>query len=110
MPTRASIFTRAMQNCRSLTNGLPPRACLHLAEADVRPPRRKSEFDAKLKPSIPHRSALRCSLFLERPTPCAWTYTDRPFELSREVTLVVEAALRGHIGERQPVIAQLFLG
>src|SRR6185295_7613887 len=48
----------------------------------------------KLPPSIPHRSALRCSLFLERPTPCAWTYADRPFELSREVTLVAEAALQ----------------
>jgi hypothetical protein len=54
-------------------------------------------FDPKLKPSIPHRSALRCSLFLERPTPRARTYTDRLSENSREVTLVAEAALRGHI-------------
>jgi hypothetical protein len=49
-------------------------------------------------------------LLLENPTPRARTYADRPSELSREVTLVGEAALCGHIGERQPVIAQLFLG
>jgi hypothetical protein len=49
-------------------------------------------------------------LLLESPTPRARTYADRPSELSREVTLVGEAALCGHIGERQPVIAQLFLG
>ena len=49
-------------------------------------------------------------LSLEGPTPRARTYADRLSENSREVTLVAEAALRGHIGERQPVIAQLFLG
>jgi bacterioferritin-associated ferredoxin len=49
-------------------------------------------------------------LFRERPAPCAWTYADDAFEVSREMTLIAEAALRGHIGERQPVIAQLFLG
>ena len=70
----------------------------------------QSPFNPKLKPSIPHRSALRCSLFLERPTPCAWTYANNAGEESREMTLIVEAALRCHIGERQPVIAQLFLG
>jgi len=56
-----------------------------------------SAFDPQRKPSIPHRSALRCSLFLERPTPRAGTYADRLSENSREVTLVAEAALRGHI-------------
>jgi hypothetical protein len=30
--------------------------------------------------------------------------------LALEMTLIAEAALRGHIGERQPVIAQLFFG
>jgi hypothetical protein len=70
----------------------------------------RTVFDPKLRPSIPHRSALRCSLFLERSTPRARTYADRPSELSREMGLIAEAALRGHIGERQPVIAQLFLG
>ena len=49
-------------------------------------------------------------LFLERPTPCAWTYANNAGEVLREMTLIAEAALRGHIGERQPVIAQLFLG
>jgi hypothetical protein len=51
-----------------------------------------------------------CSLFLERPTPCAWGYPNNAGEVSREMTLIAEAALRGHIGEREPVIAQLFLG
>jgi hypothetical protein len=36
-------------------------------------------------------------LSLEGPTPRAWTYADRLSENSREVTLVAEAALRGHI-------------
>jgi hypothetical protein len=36
-------------------------------------------------------------LSLECPTPRAWTYADRLSENSREVTLVAEAALRGHI-------------
>ena len=49
-------------------------------------------------------------LFFERPTPCPWTYANNALEVSREMTLIAEAALRGHIGERQPVIAQLFLG
>jgi hypothetical protein len=44
-------------------------------------------------------------LFLERPTPCAWTYANNAGEVLREMTLIAEAALRGHIGERQPVIA-----
>jgi hypothetical protein len=66
--------------------------------------------DPKLKPSIPHRSALRCSLFLSRSTPCAWSYTNNAGEVTREMRVVAEAALHGHIGERQPVIAQLFLG
>src|SRR6478609_1293823 len=70
----------------------------------------RSAYDPKLKPSIPHRSALRCSLFLERSTPCAWTYTNNTDEVTREMRLITEAALRGHIGERQPVIAQLFPG
>ena len=48
-------------------------------------------------------------LFLERPTPSARTYANNAFEMSREMTLIAEATLRGHIGERQPVIAQLFL-
>jgi len=87
-----------------------PDQCLHSAEADVRPPRKKSGFDPKLKPSIPHRSALRCSLFLSRSTPCAWSYTNNAGEVTREMRVVAEAALHGHIGERQPVIAQLFLG
>jgi hypothetical protein len=46
----------------------------------------------------------------DSPTPRARSYADRLSENSRKVTLVAEAALRGHIGERQPVIAQLFLG
>jgi hypothetical protein len=33
----------------------------------------------------------------ESPTPCTRTYADRLSENSREVTLVAEAALRGHI-------------
>src|SRR5258705_11970294 len=49
-------------------------------------------------------------LFLERPTPCAWTYANNALEMSREMTLIAEAALRGYIGERQPAIAQLFFG
>jgi hypothetical protein len=49
-------------------------------------------------------------LFLERSTPCAWTYANNAGEVLREMTLIAEAALRGHIGERQPVIAQLVLG
>ena len=49
-------------------------------------------------------------LSLESPTPCARTYADCLSESSAQVTLVAEAALGGHIGERQPVIAQLFLG
>jgi hypothetical protein len=53
---------------------------------------------------------LRCLLLLKSPTPRARTYADRPSELSREVTLIAEAALRRHIGERQPVIAQFLLG
>jgi hypothetical protein len=69
-----------------------------------------SGFDLKLKPSIPHRSALRCSLFLERSTPCAWSHTNNADEVTREMRLIAEGALRGHIGEPQPVIAQLFLG
>ena len=36
-------------------------------------------------------------LSLESPTPRARTYTDRLSENSREVALVAEAALRGHI-------------
>jgi hypothetical protein len=36
-------------------------------------------------------------LSLESPTPRARTYADRLSESSREVTLVAEAALRGHI-------------
>jgi hypothetical protein len=36
-------------------------------------------------------------LSLENPTPHARTYADRLSENSREVTLVAEAALRGHI-------------
>jgi hypothetical protein len=36
-------------------------------------------------------------LSLEGPTPRARTYADRLSENSREVTLVAEAALRGHI-------------
>jgi hypothetical protein len=36
-------------------------------------------------------------LSLESPTPCARTYADCLSESSREVTLVAEAALRGHI-------------
>jgi hypothetical protein len=36
-------------------------------------------------------------LSLESPTPRARTYADRLSENSREVTLVAEAALRGHI-------------
>jgi hypothetical protein len=67
-------------------------------------------FDPKLKPSIPHRSALRCSLFFERPTPRARTYASNALEMSREMTLIAEAAFRGHIGERRSAIAQLFLG
>jgi hypothetical protein len=43
----------------------------------------------------------------ESPTPRARTYADRLSENSREVTLVAEA---DHSGERQPAIAQLFLG
>ena len=35
----------------------------------------------------------------ESPTPRARSYADRLSENSREVTLVAEAALRGHIGE-----------
>jgi hypothetical protein len=69
-----------------------------------------SVSDPKRKPSIPHRSVLRCSLFLERSTPCAWSYTNNADEVTREMRVIAEAALRGHIGERQPVIAQLFLG
>jgi hypothetical protein len=42
------------------------------------------KYDARLLP-------------LEGPTPRAWTYADRLSENSREVTLVAEAALRGHI-------------
>jgi hypothetical protein len=67
-------------------------------------------IEPKLKPSIPHRSALRCSLFLSRSTPCAWSYTNNAGEVTREMRVVAEAALHGHIGERQPVIEQLFLG
>jgi hypothetical protein len=50
------------------------------------------------------------SLSLERPTPCAWRYANNALEMPREMTLIAEAALRGHIGERQSAIAQLFLG
>jgi hypothetical protein len=50
-----------------------------------------------------------CSLFLERPTPRARTYADRPCENSREVTLVAEAAGRGHISQRHPPVPQRFL-
>lgn len=38
-------------------------------------------------------------LSLESPTPRARSYAERLSENSREVTLVAEAALRGHIGE-----------
>jgi hypothetical protein len=38
-------------------------------------------------------------LSLESPTPRARSYADRLSENSREVTLVAESALRGHIGE-----------
>jgi hypothetical protein len=34
----------AKAELRSLNNGVPPDQCLHSAEADVRPPRRKSGF------------------------------------------------------------------
>ena len=57
----------------------------------------QSPFNPKLKPSIPHRSALRCSLFLERSTPRARTYANNAGELSREMTLIAEAALRCRI-------------
>jgi hypothetical protein len=40
-------------------------------------------------------------LVLERPTPRAWTYANNAGEVSREMTLIAEAALRGHIGERR---------
>jgi hypothetical protein len=50
-----------------------------------------------------------CSLFLERPTPVARSYANKAGEVMREMTLIGEAALRGNIGERQPLIAQLFL-
>ncbi|UPK40269.1 CHASE3 domain-containing protein [Bradyrhizobium sp. 186] len=36
--------------------------------------------------------------FYSRPTPCAWTYADDPVEHAREMTLIGEAALCGHIG------------
>jgi hypothetical protein len=64
------------------------------------------------RPGTAHKSEGNSArlLFFERPTPRAWTYTNNAFEVSREMTLIAEAALRGHIGERQPVIAQLLLG
>jgi hypothetical protein len=38
-----------------------------------------------------------CSLFVERPTPCARTYANQSVEDSREVALIAEAARQGHI-------------
>jgi hypothetical protein len=38
-----------------------------------------------------------CSLFVERPTPCARTYANQLAEDSREVALIAEAARQGHI-------------
>jgi hypothetical protein len=82
-----------------------------IAEVDGQPSVAEDDArDPKLMPSIPHRSALRCSLFFERPAPCARSYANNAGEVSREMSLIAEAALRCHIGERQPVIAQLFLG
>ena len=37
-----------------------------------------------------------CSLFVERPTPCARTYANESVEDSREVALIAEAARQGH--------------
>src|SRR3984957_13768285 len=51
-----------------------------------------------------------CLLFPKRPTPCARTYANSASEVSREMTLIAETALCSHVGERKPVIAQLFLG
>ena len=41
-----------------------------------------------------------CSLFVERPTPCARTYANQSVEDSREVALIAEAARQGHIRQR----------
>src|SRR4029077_20504712 len=75
---------------------------------------RKRTFSTQSTPSGSRQSrtgsALRCSLFLSRSTPCAWSYTNNAGEVTREMRVIAEAELRGHIGERQPVIAQLFLG
>src|SRR5712675_2864367 len=38
-----------------------------------------------------------CSLFVERPTPCARTYANQSVEDSRQVALIAEAARQGHI-------------
>ena len=56
------------------------------------------------------RRKLRSLLFPERPTPCARSCANNALEMSPEMTLITEAALQGHIGERRSAIAQLFLG
>jgi len=56
---------------------------------------------ARPDPVQPARSQtkLRRLLFLKRPTPCAGTYANNAGEESREMTLVGETTLRGHIEE-----------
>ena len=39
-------------------------------------------------------------LFLESPTPCAWTYANNAGEVPRKMTLIAEAALCRYTGKR----------
>jgi hypothetical protein len=57
----------------------------------------------------PANAGIELSLF-ERPTPRAWAYANHTSENSGEVALIGKAAGKGHIQQRQSIIAQPLLG
>jgi hypothetical protein len=87
-------------DCQPITSGLPcstdiRRAGRHVSKLPIRPVAVTAPFfDC---PGITDEIYdCPCSLFVERPTPCARTYANQSVEDSREVALIAEAARQGH--------------
>ena len=110
------IFLSDLTDGRAVTSDLPPEAdvverCRHVSSV----PRGDIAASACDVRNVPIRPVAvtapffdcpgitdeiydcPCSLFVERPTPCARTYANQSVEDSREVALIAEAARQGHI-------------